>query len=109
MRSNLFHPWAWLVAAAVCYFTLPLVLAQAAIGPSIARPDAQTGHPRPTFFPRQMTPMDAIRETLAASLPSRAKITVLYGDPAKTGPFAVRYQFPAGYEVPVGLRRRTSS
>src|SRR5207248_5852563 len=33
----------------------------------------------------------------------RPKMSVLYGEPSRTGPFAVRFQLPAGYEAPDGL------
>jgi quercetin dioxygenase-like cupin family protein len=34
------------------------------------------------------------------SLPKGAEATVLSGDPAKAGPFALRLKVPAGYKVP---------
>jgi quercetin dioxygenase-like cupin family protein len=34
-----------------------------------------------------------------ASIPAGAKMAVLEGDPAKEGPFVVRFQFPAGYHI----------
>jgi quercetin dioxygenase-like cupin family protein len=50
------------------------------------------------------TPILTQPETLAwmpaAGLPEGAKITVLYGDPSKAGLFAVRFEFPSGYEIP---------
>ena len=63
----------------------------------------------------------------APGLPPGAEIAVLYGDPAKEGPFTVRFKFPAGYAIAThshpnrripdrdlrqgthGLRRRTPS
>ena len=54
--------------------------AAAAGSPSVVQPEALTWAP-------------------AAGLPPGAEAAVLYGDPAKTGPFAVRFKFPAGYEV----------
>jgi len=36
----------------------------------------------------------------AQGLPPGAQLTVLYGDPSKAAPFAIRLKFPAGYEVP---------
>lgn len=36
----------------------------------------------------------------AAGLPPGAQVAVLYGDPSKEGLFAVRFKFPAGYEIP---------
>lgn len=35
----------------------------------------------------------------APGLPPGAEIAVLYGDPSKPGPFAIRLKFPAGYQV----------
>jgi len=32
--------------------------------------------------------------------PKGAQIAILYGDPSKEGPFALRMKFPAGYKVP---------
>ena len=34
------------------------------------------------------------------TLPKRAKVAVLYGDPGKSGPFVVRLMAPAGYKIP---------
>ena len=82
MRSNAFLPQMWLAAAAsLAILAQPLGAAQAAGTPSIVQPDAFTWAP-------------------AAGLPPGAKMTVLYGDPSKAAPFAVRFQFPAGYEIP---------
>jgi quercetin dioxygenase-like cupin family protein len=36
----------------------------------------------------------------APGLPPGAQIAVLYGDPSKDGPFAIRLKFPAGYVIP---------
>jgi quercetin dioxygenase-like cupin family protein len=36
----------------------------------------------------------------AQGLPPGAQVAVLYGDPSKTGPFALRFKFPAGYQIP---------
>jgi quercetin dioxygenase-like cupin family protein len=47
-----------------------------------------------------ITQPDAFVWVPAAGLPPGAKVAVLYGDPSKAGPFAVRFDFPAGYEVP---------
>lgn len=35
----------------------------------------------------------------AAGLPAGTKVTVLSGDPAKAGPFAIRLQLPSGWKV----------
>ena len=35
-----------------------------------------------------------------AALPKGAQAVVLYGDPGKPGPFAIRIKAPAGYKVP---------
>jgi quercetin dioxygenase-like cupin family protein len=34
------------------------------------------------------------------SLPKGGKMTVLYGDPSKEGPFSMRAKLPAGYTIP---------
>ncbi|MEO8758693.1 MAG: cupin domain-containing protein [Devosia sp.] len=36
----------------------------------------------------------------AQGLPPGASVAVLYGDPSKPGPFALRFKFPAGYTIP---------
>ena len=36
----------------------------------------------------------------AEGLPPGAQVAVLYGDPSKAGLFAIRFKFPAGYEIP---------
>ena len=36
----------------------------------------------------------------AEGVPPGAQIAVIYGDPSKEGLFAVRFKFPAGYEIP---------
>jgi hypothetical protein len=65
----------------IALFGPPTVAAQAAGSPTITQPDAFAWTP-------------------AEGLPPGAKVAVLYGDPSKAGPFAVRFAFPAGYEVP---------
>ena len=73
-----------LIGAAVLAAALPMlpaIPAFAAGTPAIVQPEGLTWGPAP-------------------NLPAGAQITVLYGDPSKTGPFAIRLKFPAGYEVP---------
>ena len=36
----------------------------------------------------------------AEGLPPGAEVTALFGNPAAEGPFAIRFKFPAGYEIP---------
>jgi len=36
----------------------------------------------------------------APGLPPGAEVAVLYGDPSKPGPFAMRLRFPSGYQIP---------
>lgn len=36
----------------------------------------------------------------AQGLPPGAQVAVLFGDPSKPGPFALRFKFPAGYFIP---------
>ena len=43
---------------------------------------------------------EAVKWAPAQGLPPGAQVAVLYGDPSKPGPFAVRFKFPTGYEVP---------
>ena len=68
-------------AVAIALLGQPMASAEAAGSPMITQPDALVWSP-------------------AAGLPAGAKVTVLYGDPSKAGPFAVRFAFAAGYEVP---------
>ena len=39
-------------------------------------------------------------EPAPAALPPGAQAALLFGDPAKDGPFALRVKFPAGYHIP---------
>jgi quercetin dioxygenase-like cupin family protein len=64
----------------VISFSHTVVSAQAAGSPNIIQADALTWAP-------------------AQGLPPGAQIAVLYGNPSKKGPFAVRFKFPSGYEV----------
>lgn len=43
---------------------------------------------------------EALKWAPAQGLPPGAQVAVLYGDPSKPGPFAIRFKFPAGYEIP---------
>jgi quercetin dioxygenase-like cupin family protein len=61
-------------------FSFAIVSAQAAESANIIQSDALTWAP-------------------AQGFPPGAQIAVLYGDPSKNGPFALRLKFPAGYEV----------
>lgn len=67
--------------AAMALFSLVPISAGAADSPMITQPEALAWAP-------------------AEGLPPGAEVAVLYGNPAKDGPFAVRFKFPAGYEVP---------
>jgi quercetin dioxygenase-like cupin family protein len=120
MQYNVFQPWAWFIATAMCYFTLPLVLAQAATGAYVSNLDALKGAStlsgaRPAAL-REVPPaellsrgktfgLDVPTGTMAAGMASRARMIPLYGDPAKAGPLAVRFQFPAGYQAPIETHR----
>jgi quercetin dioxygenase-like cupin family protein len=42
---------------------------------------------------------DALKWLPAQGLPPGAQAAVLSGDPSKSGPFVLRFKFPAGYEV----------
>ncbi len=61
--------------------TAPISLALAAGEPMIIAPEKLTWMP-------------------AEGLPPGAEVTALYGNPAAEGPFAIRFKFPAGYEIP---------
>jgi hypothetical protein len=84
-RSNIFNPWALFTAASLSYLALPLAWTQAAMGPRGIKPEAQKVLP-------------------ASGVPTRSKITAIYGDPARPGPFAIRLRFPAGLDASVGVR-----
>ena len=47
-----------------------------------------------------LTPQDVTWSPGPASLPKGAEFAVLFGDPAKDGPFAMRLKFPKGYQIP---------
>src|SRR5215210_536343 len=47
-----------------------------------------------------VTPNDIKWNPAPASVPKGAQIAVLYGDPTKEGPFALRLKLPAGYHIP---------
>ena len=47
-----------------------------------------------------VTPQEVKWAPAPASVPKGAEIAVLYGDPTKTGPFAMRLRFPANYKLP---------
>ena len=71
---------------------LPLAAAVALLGQFAISADAADG---PTIIQP-----DAIQWAAAEGLPPGAKIAVLQGDLSKAGPYTVRVDFPAGYEVP---------
>ena len=60
------------------------------------RVGAQTVHTSGTV----VTPQEVRWSAAPLSLPKGAEIAVLYGDPAKEGPFAMRLRFPANYHIP---------
>jgi len=72
-------------AIAVAAAALPLTLAFGAIAAG----------PMP-----MMTEAAKLSWAPAEGLPPGAQVAVLYGDPAKTGPFALRFKFPKGYGIP---------
>jgi quercetin dioxygenase-like cupin family protein len=69
-----------LVAAFALWQAPDLMAAESGSGAGIVQPEALTWVP-------------------AQGLPAGAEIAVLYGDPSKEGPFAVRFKFPAGYLI----------
>jgi len=60
------------------------------------RAGAQTAHTEGTV----VTPQEVRWTAAPPSLPKGAEIAVLYGDPSKEGPFAMRLRFPANYRIP---------
>jgi quercetin dioxygenase-like cupin family protein len=50
--------------------------------------------------PSIVTPQEIAWGAAPPSLPAGAQSAVLYGDPSKAGPFAMRLKFPNGYRVP---------
>jgi len=62
-------------------------------GAAAAQPAASGSH-------RIFTPSQIQWAKGPASLPPGAQASVLYGDPAKDGPFALRLKFPQGYKIP---------
>src|SRR3712207_4515297 len=46
-----------------------------------------------------LTPQDIRWSAAPPSVPKGAEIAVLYGDPSKEGPFAMRLRFPANYRI----------
>lgn len=78
MRGNRF---ALILVAATFPLIMPIAPAIGAAGaPAVMQPGALSWGP-------------------AEGLPPGAQVAVLYGDPTKTGPFGVRFKFPAGYEI----------
>src|SRR5690349_13818722 len=77
MRRNILA-LTFLAAAVPLLTTMP---AMAAGAPTLTQPETLAWMP-------------------AAGLPPGAEAAVLYGDPSKEGLFAVRFKFPAGYEIP---------
>jgi quercetin dioxygenase-like cupin family protein len=73
--------------------TLPLVAAGAALTALAATPQPAPKHV-------VLTPAEVAWGPGPASLPSGAQGAVLYGDPTKEGPFALRLKFPKGYRIP---------
>jgi len=47
-----------------------------------------------------ITPNDIKWGPAPPSVPKGAQAAILYGDPSKEGPFAMRLRFPAGYHLP---------
>ncbi len=57
---------------------------------------AQTAHTGGTVI----TPQEVRWAPAPPSIPSGAESVVLFGDPTKEGPFAMRLRFPANYRLP---------
>ena len=47
-----------------------------------------------------LTPQEVKWSPGPASIPKGAEAAVLYGDPSKDGPFAMRLKMPSGYKIP---------
>ena len=63
----------------------------------VARPSgAETAHTAGTV----VTPQEVRWSPAPPSLPPGAQAAVLYGDPGKEGPFAMRLRLPADYRIP---------
>jgi len=56
---------------------------------------AQTAHTSATI----VTPQEVRWAAAPPSVPKGAEVAVLYGDPSKEGPFAMRLRFPANYRI----------
>jgi quercetin dioxygenase-like cupin family protein len=57
---------------------------------------AQTSHTAGTI----VAPQEVRWAAAPPSVPKGAEVAVLYGDPGKEGPFAMRLRFPADYRLP---------
>ena len=73
-------------------FILPVIAWS--LAPACSALAAETGASANIIAPEALIWMPA------AGLPPGAEVAVLYGDPAKPGPFALRFKFPAGYSIP---------
>ena len=62
--------------------------------PAGAQTASQSAHHR-IYTPQEITWVAA-----PASFPRGAEAALLYGDPAKEGPFSLRLRFPANYQLP---------
>src|SRR3712207_6250631 len=47
-----------------------------------------------------LTPQDIRWSAAPPAVPKGAEVAVLYGDPSKEGPFAMRLKFPTNYRIP---------
>ena len=57
------------------------------------------GHPARSAEGGSIVEPDALRWAPAQGVPPGAQVAVLSGDPSKSGPFVLRFKFPAGYEL----------
>jgi quercetin dioxygenase-like cupin family protein len=72
----------------------PVFCIGALVGMAVAIPAlAMEGH-------TMLAPEQIAWKPAPAALPQGAEAAVLYGDPAKEGPFALRVRFPQDYSVP---------
>jgi quercetin dioxygenase-like cupin family protein len=78
----------------VLALTTTFVMAGAVL-PAIAQAPTHAG----AHQHQQYTPQDIKWTPAPASFPRGAEAALLYGDPAREGPFVLRLRFPAGYRI----------
>lgn len=74
--------------------TLPTLVCVIAFGGAVATIPAQA-----TDDHKILTPNELKWSPGPASIPKGAEVAVLFGDPSKDGPFAMRLKMPKGYQI----------